>query len=70
MDHDAFWNGEVHSVPSPGLDSICELVVDRFTESWAHPTQCPVVRAVYKVVLTQDSLDTYLGYRSVSRGPL
>ncbi|KAF9650501.1 hypothetical protein BDM02DRAFT_3140877 [Thelephora ganbajun] len=40
-------------------------VVDRFTESWAHPTQCPTVQAVrvYKIVLTQHRLDMYLGYR-------
>lgn len=48
MDHDTFWQ-----------------VVDKCSESWADPTQCPIFQAarVYKVVLTQDRRDTYLGYR-------
>jgi hypothetical protein len=45
-------------------------VVDWFTESWAPPAQSPVVRAVYKIALTRQSLDTYLGYRFVSNDPL
>lgn len=48
MDHDTFWH-----------------VVDKCSESWADPTQCPIFQAarVYKVVLTQNRRDTYLGYR-------
>ena len=67
MDHDAFWYGE-GCVCLPTLtwtDPTYELVVDRFTESWTHSTQCPVVQAVYKIASTQQSLDAYLGYRFV-----
>lgn len=70
-DHDAFWNGEAILPPAlTWTHAIRKLVVDRFTDSWAHPTQCPVVRAVYKIALTQSSLGTYLGYRFVFDGPL
>lgn len=72
MDHDAFWHGTapllLWHLPKP--IPIDTLVVDRFTESWAHPTQCPIVRAVYKIALTQHSLDAYFGYRSVFYAPL
>jgi len=67
MDHDAFWRGTVHIyfLHWPELIPIHDSVSDQFTESWAHPTQCPVVQAVFKIALTQDSLETHIWYRFV-----
>ena len=48
-------------------DSIHNTVIDRFSESWPNPEQGPIFQAarVYKIVLTPDRRDTYLGYRFV-----
>jgi len=50
-------------IPVPMDHDTFWRVVDLFTESWVHPTQCPVPLAVYMIVSTQHSLDSYHGYR-------
>lgn len=41
------------------------VVAQQFKRSWRHTTSCPKVRAVYKVVPAQQSLDKYNAYRCV-----
>ena len=44
-------------------------VAKQFRDSWRRTTACPQVRAVYKVVSTQQSIDEYNSYRYVSIFP-
>jgi len=38
-------------------------VASQFEKSWRHQTSCPTVRAVYKVISTQQNLDKYEAYK-------
>lgn len=68
MDHDTFWRGEACSTLGADRGSFYLVpVADLFTESWVHPTPRPVPLAVYMIVSTQHSLDSYHGYRFVFR---
>ncbi|KAF9785536.1 hypothetical protein BJ322DRAFT_837379 [Thelephora terrestris] len=42
-------------------------VVDKFSQSWADPTQCPIFQAarVYKIMLTPERRELYIGYRAL-----
>ena len=42
------------------------LVAQQFKRSWRHTTPCPKVRAVYKIVPSQQNLDKYNTYRCVA----
>lgn len=39
-------------------------VADQFKESWRHPSPCPTVQGVYKVLVSQASLTRYNAYRA------
>ena len=41
-------------------------MTDQFTTQWLHPTECPTVRAVYRIVGSQQSWDVYNSYRYVA----
>jgi len=41
-------------------------VASQFRQKWMHNTQCPEVRAVYKIVNTEEHLAIYEEYLSVS----
>jgi len=41
-----------------------KTVADQFEQSWRHPTCCPRLRAIYKIVGRQDMSDTYNAYRN------
>ena len=45
------------------------VVAQQFKRSWRHTTQCPKVRAVYKIIPTQQGLDKYTAYRYVVTSP-
>jgi len=38
-------------------------VAQQFKRSWRHTTSCPKVRAIYKIVATQQNVDKYNAYR-------
>ena len=40
-----------------------ESVANQFRGSWRHPTTCPEVQAVYKIVTSKTVLDKYNAYR-------
>jgi hypothetical protein len=44
------------------LNSVHE-VSSQFTTTWRHPTTCPTVKAVYKIVLGRASMAAYNTYR-------
>lgn len=46
------------------------VVSQQFKRSWRHTTGCPKVRAVYKIVPTQQNVDKYNAYRYVVALPL
>ena len=41
-------------------------MTDQFTAQWSHPTGCPTVHAVYRVVGSQQSWSMYNSYRYVT----
>ena len=45
---------------------LVEVVAQQFKRSWRHTTPCPKVRAIYKIVLSQQILDKYDSYRFVT----
>ena len=40
-----------------------DIVTDQFSGQWSHKTECPTVRAVYRVIRTQQCWDAYNSYR-------
>jgi len=40
------------------------IVVSQFQQNWKHPSPCPTVRAIYKVISSQQIVDRYENYRS------
>jgi len=44
-------------------------VAQQFKRSWRHTTPCPKVRAIYKIIPTQQNLDKYNAYRYVVTSP-
>lgn len=50
---------------SPPSTNHWRIVAQQFKHSWRHATQCPEVRAIYKIVPSQQNLDKYNAYRYV-----
>ena len=55
--------------PRP-VNLISEVVVQQFERSWRSATTCPQVRAIYKVVSTQQSVNKYNFYWYVTTPPV
>jgi len=51
-------------VPVPEDNETYNNAANQFQKSWRHPTACPKVQAVYKVVGKQDILDNYNAHRN------
>jgi len=51
-------------VPVPRDNETYGNVANQFQMSWRHPTPCPKVQAIYKVVEKQDVLDRYNKHRA------
>jgi len=47
-------------------DTYVPSVATLFQKKWTHNTQCPEIRAIYKIVSTTTSLKKYERYLSVS----
>jgi hypothetical protein len=56
-------------VPRPRPLTHRRTVAQQFKRSWRHTTQCPKVRAIYKIVPSQQNLDKYNTYRYVAALP-
>ncbi|KAF9646701.1 ADP-ribosylation, partial [Thelephora ganbajun] len=52
-------------VPVPTNNVTYHSVVNQFVQSWRHPTCCPNVQAIYKVVTRPEITDRYNVYRNV-----
>lgn len=63
-ENETFKSGPFALASVPCLDRlIFALVAQQFKRSWRHTTTCPKVRAVYKIVATQQNVDKYNSYR-------
>ena len=65
-DNETFKSGAsaTFTISQPGRLGL-EPVVQQFEGSWRSTTTCPQVRAIYKVVSTQTSVNAYNVYRYV-----
>ena len=52
-------------ISRPAIENL-RVVVQQFELSWRNGTPCPQVRAIYKVVSTQKSVNKYNSYRCVA----
>ena len=67
-DNKIFWDSKPR-VDTNSLDNILpsfDTVTDQFTAQWLHPTGCPTVHAVYRVIGSQQSWSMYNSYRYVA----
>ncbi|KAF9783095.1 hypothetical protein BJ322DRAFT_1008547 [Thelephora terrestris] len=55
-------------VPVPTDNETYNNVANQFQKSWRHPTPCPRVQAVFKIVETKNISDKYNAYRNVVEG--
>ena len=72
-ENETFKSGALSSCflsPLLGRAYYWRAVAQQFRRSWRHTTQCPKVRAVYKIVSSQQNLDKYDAYRYVVVSPL
>lgn len=62
------YSGIVSPTPTIFLEKFPHRLIatDQFAEQWSHPTKCPTVHAVYRIIGTQQSWDTYHSYRYVT----
>jgi len=66
-DNKIFWDSKSRTNTN-SLESISHRLVavsDQFTVQWLHPTKCPTVHAVYRIIGTQQTWNAYNSYRYV-----
>ena len=65
-EHETFKSGAFVFSPVSRMGCLIpDVVAQQFKNSWRHGVACPTVRAIYKVVSTQQSVDKYNLYRFV-----